>query len=132
MPNYVSIFPWVSFVVAVSLLVPILFNRLWFLGAIYAIVLVLIFFILLQLERQRKAADEMNSLREEMSRSRLNETKRLVGEFSTEMKLEGYKKVQEKKFREISKKVLELDNKYNERFDLLGKAVVKLSKEKKD
>ncbi len=54
-----------------------------------------------------------------------------LNNFNLEMKLEGLKKNQESSSREIAKKIFEVDNKFTEKFDLLGKAVVKISKNSK-
>jgi hypothetical protein len=50
---------------------------------------------------------------------------------SIETELEEYKHEQEKKYRDVVRKVLDLDNKLNRKFKLLGEAVIKLSKETK-
>lgn len=49
-----------------------------------------------------------------------------------EAELEDYKHEQERRYREVVRKVLELDNKFNRKFKLLGEAVIKLGKERKD
>ena len=46
-------------------------------------------------------------------------------------KLEKIPKDQEMKYREVARKVLDLDNMMNERFKLLGEAILKISEEKR-
>lgn len=45
--------------------------------------------------------------------------------------LEEHKREQERKYRDVVRKVLEMDNKLNTKFKLLGEVILKLSKEKK-
>jgi len=45
--------------------------------------------------------------------------------------LEQYKFEQEKKYRDVVRKVLDLDNKLNKKFKLLGESIIKISKKKK-
>jgi len=49
--------------------------------------------------------------------------------FSLEDELGGYKKDREIKYRDVVRKVLEMDNKLNEKFKLVGEAVLKLRDE---
>jgi len=49
--------------------------------------------------------------------------------FSLEDELGGYKQNREKKYRDVVRKVLEMDNKLNKKFKLVGEAVVKLKDE---
>lgn len=49
--------------------------------------------------------------------------------FSLEEELGGYKQNREKKYRDVVRKVLEMDNKLNKKFKLVGEAVVKLRDE---
>lgn len=49
---------------------------------------------------------------------------------SLENELENFKITNEKKYREIVRKVLELENEINKKYKLLGEAVIKLSKKK--
>lgn len=58
-----------------------------------------------------------------------NQTEALLKTFEIEMNLEDYKKEQEKKYRDVVRRVLELDNKLNEKYDLLGKAILKINKD---
>ena len=48
-----------------------------------------------------------------------------------EKELEERRLEQEKKYRDLVRKVLEIDNKLNTKFKLLGEVILKLSKEKK-
>jgi len=50
--------------------------------------------------------------------------------FKLENELNEYKLEQEMKYRDLVRKVLEIDNKLNTKFKLLGEVVLKLSKEK--
>jgi len=49
-----------------------------------------------------------------------------------ENELESYKQEQEKKYRDVVRKVLEMDNKLNTKFKLLGEVLLKMGKEKKN
>lgn len=60
-----------------------------------------------------------------------HQTENLLKVFELEMNSEKYKMEQEKKYRDVVKKILELDNKLNEKFELLGKVMLKLSKDLK-
>jgi len=51
--------------------------------------------------------------------------------FKLENELEGRRLEQERKYRDVVRKVLEIDNKLNTKFKLLGEVVLKMSKEKK-
>ncbi len=59
----------------------------------------------------------------------LNEQKKELNEL--QQKLEKIPKDQEIKYREIARKVLDLDNRINEKFKLLGEAILKISEEKR-
>ena len=48
-----------------------------------------------------------------------------------ENELQEMKHDQEKKYRDVVRKVLEVDNKLNTKYKLLGEAILKVSKEKK-
>ncbi len=48
-----------------------------------------------------------------------------------ESELGQYKQEQEKKYRDVVRKVLEMDNKLNTKFKLLGEVILKLDKETK-
>ena len=50
---------------------------------------------------------------------------------SLENELENFKIENEKKYRDVVRKVLELENKLNKKYKLLGEAIVQLSKRKK-
>jgi uncharacterized membrane protein len=71
-----------------------------------------------------KVAEKIDALRDEQTNS-------LLKAFEVEMELSKYKDEQEEKYREVVKKVLELDNKLNEKYELLGKSIIKLSKDVK-
>jgi len=47
-----------------------------------------------------------------------------------ETDLNQYKLDEERKYRDVVRKVLDLDNKVNNKFNLLGKSIIKISKEK--
>jgi hypothetical protein len=49
---------------------------------------------------------------------------------SIESELEEYKHEQERKYRDVVRKVLDIDNKLNRKFKLLGEAVLELKKRK--
>ncbi len=58
-----------------------------------------------------------------------DQTRAMLKAFEVEMDLAKYKEEQEERYREVVKKVLELDNKLNEKYELLGKSIIKLSKD---
>ena len=49
-----------------------------------------------------------------------------------ETELDHYRLEQEKKYRDVVRKVLDLDNKFNKKFKLLGESILKISKERED
>ena len=57
---------------------------------------------------------------------KLSRLERTLGDF------ENYKIEQEKKYRDVVRKVLEMDNKLNTKFKLLGEVLLKMGKEKKN
>ncbi|MCS7135076.1 MAG: hypothetical protein N3E38_01695 [Candidatus Aenigmarchaeota archaeon] len=71
-----------------------------------------------------KIVKKIDSLRDE-------QTNYMLKGFEVEMELAKYKEEQEEKYREVVKKILELDNKFTEKYELLGKTVIKLSKDGK-
>jgi len=84
-----------------------------------------------QLERIEKKISEINvdKVAEKIDALRDEQTNSLLKAFEVEMELAKYKDEQEEKYREVVKKVLELENKLNEKYELLGKSIIKLSKE---
>jgi len=52
--------------------------------------------------------------------------------FRLEGELEERRLEQERKYRDVVRKVLEIDNKLNTKFKLLGEVLLKLGKEKED
>lgn len=48
-----------------------------------------------------------------------------------ENELDQYKLEQERKYRDVVRKVLDLDNKLNKKFKLLGESIIKISKKRK-
>jgi uncharacterized membrane protein len=84
-----------------------------------------------QLERIEKKINEINvdKVAEKIDALRDEQTNSLLKAFEVEMELSKYKDEQEEKYREVVKKVLELENKLNEKYELLGKSIIKLSKE---
>jgi len=48
-----------------------------------------------------------------------------------ENELDQYKLEQERKYRDVVRKVLDLDNKLNKKFKLLGESIIKISKGRK-
>jgi uncharacterized membrane protein len=84
-----------------------------------------------QLARIEKKIDEINvnKVAAKIDALRDEQTNSLLKAFEVEMELSKYKDEQEEKYREVVKKVLELENKLNEKYELLGKSIIKLSKE---
>ncbi|MBU5689632.1 MAG: hypothetical protein QXM68_01085 [Candidatus Aenigmatarchaeota archaeon] len=83
------------------------------------------------LERIEKKIDkiDVNKIIQKMDEIRDKQTSANIKGFEVEMKLEEYKKEQEDKYRDVVKKVLEIDNKLTEKYELLGKTIIKLSKD---
>jgi len=51
--------------------------------------------------------------------------------FDLELKMKELEKEREQKYRDVVRKVLEMDNKLNEKFKLLGESIIRISKQKK-
>lgn len=56
----------------------------------------------------------------------------LMRNMKLEMNLEKLEAERERKYRDVVKKVLDMDNKLNEKFKLLGESIIKISKGRKD
>jgi hypothetical protein len=52
--------------------------------------------------------------------------------FNLENELQKYKLEEENKYRDVVRKVLDVDNKFTRKFNLLGETVIQLSKKKND
>ena len=52
--------------------------------------------------------------------------------FRLEDELQQYKNEEEKKYRDVVRKVLDVDNKFTRKFNLLGETVLEVSKKKKE
>jgi len=52
--------------------------------------------------------------------------------FSLENELQKYKEGEENKYRDVVRKVLDVDNKFTRKFNLMGETIVQLSKKKKE
>ncbi|MEM5878707.1 MAG: hypothetical protein QXF12_07575 [Candidatus Aenigmatarchaeota archaeon] len=85
------------------------------------------------IERIEKKIDkiDVSKIIQKINEFRDEQTNANIKAFDVEMKLEEYKKEQEEKYRDVVKKVLEIDNKLTEKYELLGKTVLKLSKDMK-
>lgn len=85
-------------------------------------------------EKNSKIANKTSNLEtdEKIKSIEKEVVEKRIESFNNEIKFENYKKEQEKSIREISKKIFELDNKFTGKFETLGKAVIKLSKDKKN
>ncbi|MBS3052229.1 MAG: hypothetical protein J4428_02575 [Candidatus Aenigmarchaeota archaeon] len=79
----------------------------------------------------KKFYNSPNSIDEKLQSIEKEIIEKRLDNFNSEMKLEDFRREQEKKYREITKRVFELDNKFVEKFDTLGKVVVKLGKDLK-
>ena len=131
----------VYFVAMISVIffVILLIIKQFLLSIAFSFVLATIIILFVQLEKLRQKINEANLKTEYMLKLKpikdeatSNETKKLINEFSVELKLEEYKIEQEKRYRELSKNILDLDTKVNEKFDLLGRAILKLNKSDRD
>ncbi|MCX8178590.1 MAG: hypothetical protein N3D75_02035 [Candidatus Aenigmarchaeota archaeon] len=85
------------------------------------------------IERIEKKIDkiDVSKIIQKINEFRDEQTNANIKAFDVEMKLEEYKQEQEEKYRDVVKKVLEIDNKLTEKYELLGKTVLKLSKDMK-
>jgi len=52
--------------------------------------------------------------------------------FSLENELQKYKEGEENKYRDVVRKVLDVDNKFTRKFNLMGETILQLSKKKKE
>jgi len=92
-------------------------------------------------ERQRKLTNRLEIMIRNIDFKPIeDEIKKISGErtgfyakiFSIEDNLGEYKKDREEKYRDVVKKVLQMDNKLNEKFKLVGDAVLRLKNEIKN
>jgi hypothetical protein len=86
--------------------------------------------------RVREIVDSINtkSLEDAINKFNLKQTECYSKVQKIEDDLEKYKLDEEKKYRDVVRKVLDLDNKLTQKFNLIGETIVKLSKDikKKD
>ncbi|MFH8080959.1 MAG: hypothetical protein QXO84_03735 [Candidatus Aenigmatarchaeota archaeon] len=83
------------------------------------------------IKKLERRLDSIDSVIKKLDRIRDGQNSHMMKAFEVEMNLEKYKEEQEERYREIVKKLLEIDNKFTEKYELLGKSVIKLSKEMK-
>jgi len=72
---------------------------------------------------------DFTPLQKEIQKLKEEQTQLMMKLFNLEMEHEKYKQEQEGRYRELAKKILELDNKLNDKYELLGKTILKLSKD---
>jgi len=106
---------------------------------IYLVLFVLVGFLAYSLNSNRKSFKKMMGVLEKIDLTPLEEGIKNIEMsqkecylrlFKLENELNEYKLEQEMKYRDLVRKVLEIDNKLNTKFKLLGEVVLKLSKEK--
>lgn len=83
------------------------------------------------IKKLERRLDSIDSVIKKLDQIRDGQNSHMMKAFEVEMNLEKYKEEQEERYREIVKKLLEIDNKFTEKYELLGKSVIKLSKEMK-
>jgi len=84
-----------------------------------------------KIKKMRKSID-LKPVEEkiEKMKNRQEECSKKISGLETE--LDQYRLEQERKYRDVVRKVLDLDNKLNKKFKLLGESILKISKEKKE
>lgn len=108
----------------------------------YELILFLVLFVFLGIsiylhESHKKSFLKIKKMRESIDLKPVEEEIRKIKKrqeecsreiFGLETELEQYKLEQERKYRDVVRKVLDLDNKLNKKFKLLGESILKISK----
>jgi len=81
--------------------------------------------------KKREESINLKPVKEEVKKEKKPEDKFFRKISRLEIELDQYKLEQEKKYRDVVRKVLDVDNKLNKKFKLLGESIIKISKEKR-
>ncbi len=129
---------WLLWSLSLILLIVISIRQFAFVNAALFLMLVLQGILYFQknqnlevLERIEKKVDKINfnPINVEIKKLREEHTEDLMKYFKFEMEFDKHLQEEENRYRELVKKILEVDNKLNEKHELLGKAILKLSKD---
>jgi hypothetical protein len=132
---------WLVWVLSVILLLLTSVKYDVFETIIYFVLFVLVGFLAYSLNSNKKSFKKIIGVLERMDLSPLEEGVKNIEKsqkecylrlFKLENELNEYKTEQEIKYRDLVRKVLEVDNQLNTKFKLLGEVVLKFSKEKND
>jgi len=149
----IETFLWIIWLLSIVLLIVMLFVPKIPMIILFTLILVLIGFNIYLYQSEKKSFQKIREglerlnlepIEKEIRKIREEQTDYLTRSFKLEMELDEQKKElknlqekleklprdQEMKYREIARKVLDLDNKMNEKFKLLGEAILKISKER--
>ena len=75
---------------------------------------------------------DLKPVEEEIKKMKKRQTEYFMKVSELKTELDQYKMEQERKYRDVVRKVLDLDNKLNKKFKLLGESIIKISKKKKE
>lgn len=137
--NVIKIF-WLLWILSLALLVVISVRQFSFVNVLLFLLFALLGVLYFQkdqklevLERIEKKLDKinLNPINVEIKKLREDHTENLMKYFKFEMEFDKHMQEEETKYRELVKRILEVDNKLNEKYELLGKAILKLSKDTK-
>lgn len=133
---------WSLWILSIVLLIVILRSSKTLDAIIFLVVFVLSGINMYILENYRVSINKIQTMIEGLNiegiemgleKIRKQQSLFLMKNFKLEQELDNYKSGQEKKYRDVVKKVLNIDNTYNKKFKLIGETVVKISKDlKKD
>jgi hypothetical protein len=130
---------WLIWALSVILLLLTSVKYEVFEAIIYLLLFVLIGFLAYSLNSNKKSFKKIMSTIEKIDFTPLEEGVKNIEKsqkecylrlFKLENELNEYKIEQEMKYRDLVRKILEVDNKLNTKFKLLGEVILKLSKEK--
>lgn len=128
---------WLLWFLSIALLIAVSLKQFSFINIFLFLLFVLLGILYFQrdqklevLERIEKKLDKINlsPISIEIKKLKEDHTESLMKGFNLEMEFDKHKQDEENRYRELVKKILEVDNKLNEKYELLGKAVLKLSK----
>ena len=131
---------WLIWVLTVILLLLTLVRYEVFEIIIYLALFALVGFLAYSLNSNKKSLKKIIGMVERIDLTPLEEGVKKIERsqkecylrlFKLENELEGRRLEQERKYRDLVRKVLEIDNELNTKFRLLGEVILKLSKEKK-
>ena len=132
---------WLVWVLTVILVLLTLVKYEVFEIIIYLVLFVLVGFLAYSLNSNKKSFKKIIETLEKIDFTPLEEGIKNIEKsqkecylrlFKMENEINEYKIEQEMKYRDLVRKTLEIDNKLNTKFKLLGEVVLKLDKEKND